>query len=708
MIHYNVCGGLGVLRLDAPPMNAITLPLLHQLGELIGQAGADGAVRGVVIIGRADHFSAGADLHLFEQIECAEDAVRISRIFQDAFQAVEDCPKPVAIALAGRVLGSALELAAACHLRVATRSARFSMPEVTLGINPGAGGTQRLPRLVGPGAALRMLLTGETIGAEQARGLGLIDAVAAEDKLLEAAGDLVARHSAPRPTGKRTDRTSDPQANAAALDEAAKRVAQGRPEIIAPRMILEAVRTGLEQSIVAGLEFEQAAFAECMATPAARGKIYLFFARRQTGKEPAGVTACPVGRAAVIGMGTMGTGIAQALATAGIPTVVRDEEECFLNRGLERIKGSLDKRASQGKLSSQQATEILARLTLSTRWEAIAGADLVIEAVPEELALKRSILARVEQVCPEAIVATNTSTLSLDQLAAGLRRSQRLLGLHFFNPAHHMPLVEVIRREATPPEVVATGLRLVRTLGKTAVLVRNREGFVVNRLFIPCLQEAFSLLEEGAEPAAIDQAMVDFGMPMGPLAVSDVVGLDILSRAQKVLAQAFPRHGELSPIVDRLIQRGDLGQKTGAGVYRYDRGDPTPRPSAAAGEIIAAVRGQRASTGKMPVPPSQVGAGGTGVSPVSPPAQEEITQRLVLRMVCEAFYLVAEGVVERESDVDVATVLSTGFPEFRGGPIHYARAAGLDRTAKELENLALRLGPRYAPCRLFIESQGAD
>jgi 3-hydroxyacyl-CoA dehydrogenase len=679
MIHSSLSDGLCVLHLAAPPLNTIDFALLHRLEELLGRATADRLVRGILIHGEVDHFSAGADLHLFEQIETATDAVRISRVFQGAFRVIEECPKPVAVALAGRVMGSALELASACHWRVATPTSRFSMPEVSLGINPGAGGTQRLPRLMGVEAALRMLLDGETLDARRALEVGLIDRIAAEGELLDACRHL-AEQGVPRRTCARTDRTSDRQANAAAFAEAQTRIASVRGEIIAPRMILEAVRTGLEQSFAAGLEFEQAAFAECMATPAARNKIYLFFARRATGKEPAGVTASPLERAAVVGMGTMGTGIVQALISAGIPTTVRDEEQRFLDRGRERIRASLEKRVSQGKMTAARAGEILDRLTTTTCWEDLAGAGLVVEAVPEELTLKQAVLERLEQVCSEALMATNTSTLSLDALAAGLRRPERLLGLHFFNPAHHMPLVEVIRREATPADVVATGLRLVRTLGKTPVLVRNREGFVVNRLFIPYLQEAFALLEEGAAPADIDRAMVEFGMPMGPLAVSDLAGLDVLAWAQQVLAQAFARHGKLSPIVARLLDRGDLGQKTGAGVYAYERGDPTPLPSAAADEIVAAVREERDTA--------------SGAAAFS---ADEICTRLVLRMVCEAFYVVAEGVVERESDVDVATVLGTGFPEFRGGPIRYARDRGLDRVNAELENLARRLGPRFAP-----------
>lgn len=690
MIRSSVCDGLCVLRLNTPPLSFMGAPLLHQLQEHLGRAAADGDVRAIVITGRPDHLSHGADLRLFQHLESAEDAVRISRIFQEAFQAVEDCSKPVAVALAGDVSGCALELAAACHLRVACPGTRFSMPEVGLGFNPLAGGTQRLPRLLGLAAALRMLLGAQALDAHEAQRLGLLDDVAAEADLIESARALLAMRPSPRPTRLRTDKLGDWAATAAGLAEAAERIARGRPEIIAPRMILEAVRAGLEQSFAAGLEFEQAAFAECIGTVPAQSKIYLHFARELAGKEPAAVespSAPDVARVAVIGMGTMGAGIAQALATAGLTTVVRDEEERFLESGVGRIKASLDKRAGQGKLGGAEAAAILGRLTATTRWDAIAGADLVIEAVPEELALKRAVLARAEHQCPDAILATNTSTLSLDELSAGLRRPERLLGLHFFNPAHHMPLVEVIRRDQTPPGVVAAGLGLVRRLGKTPVLVRNREGFVVNRLFMPYLHEAFLLLAEGVEPAAIDRAMVEFGMPMGPLAVSDLTGLDIVCHAQKVLAAAFAHHADPSPIVTRLVDRGDLGQKTGAGVYRYERGDRTPRANPAAAEIVAAAGARPGHAGLR---------------------REEVVQRLVLRMVCEALDLVAEGVVQRESDADVATVLGIGFPDFRGGPICYARTLGLDHVRAELENFADRFGPRYRPGRFPVEIQGAD
>jgi 3-hydroxyacyl-CoA dehydrogenase len=463
-----------------------------------------------------------------------------------------------------------------------------------------------------------------------------------------------------------------------------------RLEIVAPRKIIEAVRVGLEESFEAGLVKEQQAFAECMATPATRNKIYLFFATRQAGKAPelAGVPPAPVARAAVVGMGSMGTGITQALITAGVTVVVRDEDDSALARGIGRIRSSLDKRAAQGKLAPEQAESMLSLVVTTSGWQEMADADFVIEAVFEDVQVKRSVIRRLEDICAAGtIIATNTSTISLDVLAEGMRHEGRLIGMHFFNPAHRMPLVEIISREATLPGTVATALELAKRLRKTPVLVRNREGFLVNRLFIPYLKEAFWLLEDGADAPAIDAAMVEFGFAMGPLALSDMAGLDVLVSTDRVLSRAFPRHGCLSLIAARLVEAGHLGQKTASGVYRYEEGDYTPRFSQAAQAIIAQVRAETGRTRRKI-------------------RGDEITQRLVLRMVGEAFYVLQEAVARCEADLDVAMVLGTGFPDFRGGVLKYARDLGLESVLVQLRRLAEQFGERFSPCRLLREMGG--
>lgn len=681
MVEYSVADGVCTLRLHAPPVNAITYELLDALCAAVRRAASDAAVRGLVLTGDARHFSAGADVNLFRQIATAEDAVRMSRVYQDALREVEDCPKPVVAAVAGRMSGCAIELAAACHVRLCAAGTTFQMPEINLGILPGAGATGRLPRLMGAEAALRMLLTAETLGADEALRLGLVDEVCEAGALFDRAKVLAVSASAPRRTRERGGRTMDAAASAAAFAWAERLIARGRPELIAPRKILDAVKAGIERSFDAALRGEQAGFAECIATQATRNKVHLYFASRDTGKVPdlAAVEGGDVRRAAVLGMGTMGSGIAQALIAAGIAVVARDENEAALAHGADRIRRSLLKRVEQGKMPADRAEGALALLSTTTRWGDIADADLVIEAVFEDVAVKRAVLAEAERVCrADAVLATNTSTISLDALAEGMKHSERFLGLHFFSPAHAMPLVEVIRRASTSPRAVATALKLAKAIRKTPVVVRNREGFLVNRIFIPYLKEAFWLLEDGAEPQAVDAAMAAFGFPMGPLTLIDMAGLDILAHADEALRRAFPRHGPLPQVVARLVAAGRLGQKAGAGVYNYAPGNYTPHPSEETAALVGEVRRER------------------GIAP-RPVAADEIAQRLVLRMVAEALWVMEEGIALREADVDAAMVLGTGFPDFRGGVLRYARDLGLGSARQQLGALTARFGERFAP-----------
>lgn len=684
-IASSMAGGVCVLRLNTPPVNTLSIELLDELRAAVRTANADVGIGAIVITGTPDHFSAGADVALFRDIKTNEDAVRISRAFQEAFQEIEDSVKPVTAAVAGKMMGGALELAMACHYRVCTGGTVFSMPEVNLGINPGAGGTQRLPRLIGVEAALKMLLTGQSINATEAQKLGLVDTVCEAAELLARAVGVQAP-ACSVPLRKTRDRSP---ANFL-FAEAEKLVARSRPELVAASVILDCVRAGVEQSYDAGLQSERDGFARCMATLATRNKVRVFFATRDTGKVPdlANAPSRPVTRVAVIGMGSMGTGIAQAVLQAGLPVVVLDENAAAVQKGQQRIRESLEKRVAQGKLAPQRCAAMLKQLSAAVASSEISQADFVIEAVFEDVAVKRAVLGSIERaVGGDAIIASNTSTISFDVLAEGMRRPQRLVGLHFFNPAHAMPLVEVIRHATAAPETVATALRFAKTLRKTPVLVRNREGFIVNRIFLPYLNEAFLLLEDGAEPEAIDRAMVAFGFPMGPLTLIDMAGNDILVHCDVVLTKAFPHFGPTPAIVTELVARRMLGQKTGAGVYRYEKGNPNPQPNPAAQEIIA---GARQRGGKSPRTINT----------------NEITQRLVLRMAAEAFRVMEEGIVQREGDVDAAMVLGTGFPDWRGGVLKYARDIGLGTVLNELEILRKQLGERFAPCKMLRELKG--
>jgi len=445
--------------------------------------------------------------------------------------------------------------------------------------------------------------------------------------------------------------------------------------------MIEIVRAGLED-VQAGFLAEEQAFGACVETQATRNKIRIFLDTPLTAKVPelADVPTKRIETASVVGMGSMGTGIAHALLIAGIPVTVCEEEEAPLERGVATITRSVTKRVDQGKMTAERADGMLALLSTTTDWGDIAGSDLVIEAVFEDADVKRTVLQRIEAVCgADTLIATNTSTISLDDLAGGMDRPERLVGLHFFNPAHRMPLVEVIRREGTADVVVATALKFVKSIRKTPVLVRNCEGFLVNRIFLPYLKEAFWLLEDGAAPDDVDAAMVEFGFPMGPLTLIDMAGIDILAHTDRVMAAAFPDHGSLSDVAERLVAAGRCGQKTGGGVYDYAPGDRTARPSQATARIIRHVQTS---------PPRDFGS-------------EEITERLVLRMAAEAFRVAEEKLCPRESDIDVAMVLGTGFPDFRGGVIQYARDLGLATVRARLESLAEQHGPRFAPCALL-------
>jgi 3-hydroxyacyl-CoA dehydrogenase len=682
MIRYAVSDGVCVLTLDSPPVNTITLETLDELVAAVARANDDTAVRGVVITGAPPHFSAGVDVNLLGDVRTAGDAAAFSRAFHAAYQAVEDSPKPFVAAMSGRVIGGALELAAACHARAAAPGASFSMPEINLAISPGAGGPTRLPRLIGVEATLDMLLTGRRVLADEALALGLVDAV--DEDPVAAAAALFALDRPP--TCLRTDRLQSPDFSAA---EAV--VKNTRPEIIAAAKMFEIVKTGIDD-VEAGFLAEQRAFGECVDTLATQNKIRLFLATPQTGKvaELADVRPAEIAKVAVVGMGSMGTGIAHALIIAGVPVVASDEDETALQRGAERIQRSVQKRVDQDKMAPARAEAMLALLTTTTDGAGIADADLVIEAVFEHVETKRAVIARIEETCPSsAVIATNTSTISLDALAEGMQRPERLVGMHFFNPAHRMPLVEVIRRDGTAPAVLATALAFAKSIRKTPVLVRNREGFLVNRVFLPYLKEAFWLLEDGAAAPHVDAAMVEFGFPMGPLVLIDMAGLDILAHTDRVMSRAFPTHGTLSDVAERLVEQGRCGQKTGAGVYRYEPGDYTAYSDGVTERIIQEVQKQTGRT------PRDVG-------------RDEITDRLVLRMVAEAFRVLEEGICQGESDLDVAMVLGTGFPDFRGGVVRYAHNLGLDRVCARLQALERQFGERFAPPRLLQQMKGTD
>lgn len=682
MIDYSVGGGVAYIRLDNPPLNVLSYGLLDELTASIVRANDDTKIKGCILYGSESHFTAGADVSIFRNLVTEEEAIAVSKRFQDAFMKIEESVKPIVAAVAGSVMGGALECALSAHFRVCTTTTRFSLPEVNLGILPGAGGTQRLPRITGTAPALQMLLSGKPVSARQALEYGIVDSVCSSSELLDKAAEMIAAEKPIIRTSRRTDNIPDHEADTVAFSDAENVLRKTPPELIARRTIIDAVKTGIEESFEAGCRKERTGFAACMATNATRNKIDLFFATRATGRIAAyaDCKAATISTAAVIGMGSMGSGIAQAFAAAGKKVIVLDTNRDNTEKGVSSIADSMARKINRGSLTREKADRLLGNLFIADDWSDLASADLVIEAVFEDVALKQSILKNIEDATPvQTVIASNTSTIDFDILAQPLTHPERLIGLHFFNPAHSMPLVEVIKRDETAPEVVAAALKFSGDIRKSAVLVKNSVGFVVNRLFIPYAIEAYQLLEEGADPFAVDAAMTAFGFPMGPLAIIDMTGIDILAFTDKQMHTAFPLHIPLTEIAHNLINEGMVGQKCGCGVYRYENGNRKPLPNERTVQLVKIFAEKEKKT-------------------LHDFSSEEITERLVFRLIAEGFRVVEEKIAQNERDIDVAMVLGIGFPDFRGGVLRYARDYGLKEVSDRLSKLASRHGGRYSPC----------
>lgn len=683
MIDYSVDNSTAYIRLHNPPLNVLSYSLLDELVASLDFAGNDPTVNGIIMYGSETHFTAGADVTIFKKLETDDEAIAVSKRFQDVFMAIERSVKPVVAAIAGSVMGGALECALSAQFRVCTTTTRLSLPEVNLGIIPGAGGTQRLPRTAGVASALNMLLSGKSVSAARALETGIVDAVCTPSELLSKAAELLSSGKDPIRASVRSDMIMDTAANEAAFFEAEKLLQKTPPELIARKTIIDAVKTGISSSFAEGCRKEQTGFAACMATNATRNKINLFFATRATGKVKAYASFKPaeIKTTAVIGMGSMGSGIAQVFAAAGKQVIVLDTDRAKAEKGIATIADSMSRKIDRGSMTREKADTLLNRITIAENWSDLSGADLVIEAIFEDVSLKQSILKNIDDVCsPETIIASNTSTINFDILSEPLTHPQRLIGLHFFNPAHSMPLVEVIKREQTAPGVVASTLHFAGKIKKTAVLVNNSVGFVVNRLFIPYAIEAYRLLEEGADPFAVDAAMVKFGFLMGPLAIIDMTGIDILAFTDTQMHTAFPWHIPLCGVAKTLISEGMLGQKSGYGVFRYEKGNRKPLPNERTAQIVkkmAAISG----------------------NPLRHFTDEEIMDRLVFRLIAEGFRVVEEGIARNEQDIDVAMVLGIGFPDFRGGVLRYAREYGLKAVVDRLTRLTFDQGERYSPCK---------
>jgi 3-hydroxyacyl-CoA dehydrogenase len=673
-------GDVAVIAIDNPPVNALSHAMRSALVEALSCARADASVKAIVIVCAGRTFVAGADISEFGK------PVRTPTTL-DVIAAIEASEKPVVAALHGTPLGGGLEVALACHYRVASPGTRPGLPEIKLGLMPGAGGTQRLPRLVGMDKAMGMILSGDQIAAAEALEAGLVDAVVEGDLTAAAVAFARGKAGSPLVLAKARDEKlapdrANPEKFEAAAGAALKR-ARGRK---ATASAIEALRGALTAPVERALARERALFLELVASDESKAQRHIFFAEREAAKIPeiAAVKPTEIRRAAVIGASTMGAGIAMCFANAGIPVQLVEADDAALARGLDTVAAHYRSASARGTLAADEAEARRARVAGTTDLGAVADADIVIEAVFEDMAVKQQVFAALDRIAkPGAVLATNTSYLDVDALGRGTAQPERIVGMHFFSPAHIMRLLEVVRGAATSPEALAAAMAVGRKIGKIPVVVGVCHGFVGNRMHRVRGTEGERLLLDGALPQDVDAAMTEFGFPMGPFAAADLAGLDIGWRMRKA-------QGLRAPIADLLCEQGRFGQKTGRGFYRYAAGSRTAEPDPEVAEVIAAERARR----------------GVVAGEIS---KDEIVERVLYPMINEGARILSEGIARRPGDIDVIWVYGYGFPAWRGGPMHYADAVGLTHIRDRLDAFAERTGDatlRVAPLLAKLAGEG--
>ena len=687
-VKYSTRDGVGIVTIDNPPVNAVGPGVPEEIADALDFAAADPSVRAVVMIGAGRTFIAGADI---ARIGKPGGAPNIHLLLAKS----ENLPKPLVAAIHGNALGGGLEIAMACHYRVASPDAQVGQPEVNLGIIAGAEGTQRLPRLAGMARAIEMCVTGAPVKAAGALAAGILDRVIEGDLLSGAAAFALemADRGGPWPkASERRDKLGSPESNAELFASGREQAAKIRRHQIAPLKALDALEAATMLDFAEASRLERALFRECVEGPQSQAMIHAFLAEREVAKVP-GIEKSgevpAVAEAGIIGAGTMGSGIAMAFANAGIPVRLLDADQAALGRGMANIRKNYENSVKKGRFPASVMEQRIALIRPQLDWDGFAAADVVIEAVFEDLALKKSIFMEIDRVAkPSCLLASNTSSLDIDLLAAQTSRPHRVLGLHFFSPANVMRLLEIVRGKATAPDVLAGALAIARKLKKAGVVVGNCPGFVGNRMLMPYMREAQFLVEEGATPWAVDRALYDWGMAMGVFAVDDMAGIDVGWRV-KQQNRAFQNPGAREPLVmDKLYRMGRYGQKTGAGWFRYDA---TRKPSPD-GEVEALIE-------------STARAAGIERRAID---TAEIVERCIYALVNEGARILEEGFALRASDIDTIYLTGYGFPVYRGGPMWYADTVGLAEVHRRVEEFHRRHGELWAPAPLLarLASQG--
>ena len=682
VVTTSIQDGVAVIRIDNPPVNALSPDVINGLAAAVAAAQQDPAVRALVVVGAGRTFIAGADIKGLEAMTWGGDGGVPE--MHDTLGLIEDGPKPVVMALHGTALGGGLEVAMAGHYRVAVADAQMGQPEVNLGIIPGAEGTQRLPRLVGVEKAIEMCVTGKPVKAPEALQLGLIDRIVDGD--LTAGAVAFAREARGlRKTRERRDKLPTADELPGLLRAGRDLARKTRRNMEAPLAVVDAIEAAATLPFDEGCVRERGIFNDCVKSDQCKALIHAFFAERGVSKVPGipkDAATAAINTVAIVGAGTMGGGIAMACVNAGMKVVVIDEAAAKLDAGMARIRSNYDTSVKRGRFTPEAVEERIGRIRTQVGYGGLDSADLVIEAVFENLALKKQIFGELDVLArPDAILATNTSTLDIDQIAAVTSRPAQVIGLHFFSPANVMRLLEIVRGAATSPETIASALAFAKRLGKVGVVVGNAAGFVGNRMMFPYMYEAQFLVEEGATPEQVDRALTDFGMAMGIFAVDDMAGLDVAWRVRQELNQ-FSEPGARRPLVaDRLCEMGRFGQKTGRGWYRYgeDR-KPIPDP-----EVLALIE-------------QQASAAGIARHAFT---SDQILQRTIYALINEGARVLEEGVALRAADIDAIYINGYGFPAYRGGPMFHADRVDLATIHDRVAAFHRDLGPRWAPAPLL-------
>ena len=674
-------GRVLVVTIANPPVNALGVAVRQGLAAAIAAAQADDAVAAVLLVGAGKTFIAGADIREFGKPAQPPSLPQVC-------QGIEECSKPVVAAIHGAALGGGLEVAMSAHYRVALPSAKLGLPEVNLGLLPGAGGTQRAPRLMGAKAAAELMLSGKHLGAPAAMAAGLVDKLTTGDDAKAAglayANELLASNAPVRRT--RDLAISDPQAALAELETLQTETAKKVRGLFSPLKIIECVQAAVQLPFDEGMARERALFLECLDSPQRAGLVHAFFAEREVAKVPEAQAAAPRSIAAIgiVGGGTMGAGITVSALDAGFPVTMVERDAESIARGRAHVEKVYSALVAKGRMSEEAKAAVMARYTGSTRYSDLAEADLVIEAVFEDLEVKKTVFRELDRVCkPGAVLATNTSYLDIDAIADATRRPQDVIGLHFFSPANIMKLLEIVVPTKVSADVVSTAFALAKKLKKVPVRAGVCDGFIGNRILAVYKQAADHLMEDGASPYEIDEAVRGFGFAMGPFQVTDLAGGDIGWATRKRRAATRDPEARYVQVADRLCERGWFGQKTGRGFYLYPQG---ARVGQSDPEVLAIVDAERERAG---VAPRHFTA-------------DEIVRRYMAAMVNEGANVVHEGIALRPLDVDVTFVSGYGFPRYRGGPMKWADSVGLDKILDDINAFAKEDPLFWKPSPLLV------